>query len=94
MKINGILWLEDIVEKLFLKHKVDKNEVREIMNSQPFFLFAEKGHQKGENVYAAFGQTETGRYLAVFFIHKKSKEALILSARDMTKSERRIYEQR
>jgi len=46
MKINGILWLEDIVEKLFLKHKVDKNEVREIMKSQPLFLFVEKGHQK------------------------------------------------
>ncbi|MCX6583373.1 MAG: BrnT family toxin [Candidatus Aminicenantes bacterium] len=94
MKINGILWLEDIVEKLFLKHKVDKNEVREIMKSQPLFLFVEKGHQKGENLYAAFGQTETGRYLAVYFIHKKNSEALILSARDMTQPERRKYEQR
>ena len=39
----------------------------------------------------ALGQTNAGRYLAVLFIYKKTKEALILSARDMAKKERRQY---
>jgi len=34
-------------------------------------------------------QTDAGRYLTIFFVHKKDNRALILSARDMTDSERR-----
>jgi len=94
MKISGILWLEDIVEKLFRKHNVDKHEVVEVMQIRPSFRFVEKGHRKGENVYAAFGQTESGRYLVVYFVCKKSNQALILSSRDMTLSERRKYEKK
>jgi len=51
----------------------------------------EKGHFRGENVYRALGQTEAGRYLVVFFIYKLTQEALILSARDMDRKERRVY---
>ena len=56
--------------------------------------FVEKGHRQGENVYAAMGQTNAGRYLIVFFVRKKTQQALILSARDMTRSERRRYEKK
>jgi uncharacterized protein len=42
-------------------------------------------------VFSALGQTDADRYLIVFFIHKKEGQALILSARDMTASERRLY---
>ena len=52
----------------------------------------ERGHRAGEDVYGAFGQTEAGRYLVVFFVHKKDGRALVVSARDMTHSERRLYE--
>ena len=50
-----------------------------------------KGHYRGEDVYRALGQTEAGRYLAIFFIHKLTNEALILSARDMDDKERKSY---
>jgi len=62
--------------------------------NQPYFRFVEKGHHSGENVYAAMGQTNSGRYLIVFFVYKKDRRALILSARDMTHAERKRYEQR
>jgi uncharacterized DUF497 family protein len=43
-------------------------------------------------VYAAFGQTPGGRYLAVFFIYKQTlKTAVIISARDMSDKERNAY---
>jgi hypothetical protein len=59
--------------------------------NKPQFRFIEKGHRKGENAYAAMGQTEEGRHLIVFF-YKHDQNALVLSARDMTKDERRLYE--
>lgn len=37
------------------------------------------------------GRMKAGRYLIVFFIQKKSGDALIISARDMTQKERRTY---
>ena len=92
MKIKGIIWLDEILEKLVRKHNVHQHEVKEIFNSKPHFRFVEKGHRSRENVYAAMGQTDEGRYLIIFFVHKTDKRALILSARDMTKAEGRLYE--
>jgi len=57
LKIREIIWLEDIVEKLEKKHSVRQNEVIEVLENKPKFRFVEKGHRKGENVYAALGQT-------------------------------------
>ena len=94
MKITGIIWLDDIVEKLYSKHGVTTVEVREIFESRPRFRFVEKGHRSGENVYFASGQTGEGRYLIVFFVYKKDSRVLILSARDMTRAERRKHDRK
>ncbi len=91
MNIEGIIWLRNIVDKLAFKHRVETYEVEEVMANKPKFRFAEKGDRTGENVYMALGQSDAGRYLAVLFIHKKTKEALILSARDMADRERKQY---
>ncbi|MGB9775901.1 MAG: BrnT family toxin [Anaerolineae bacterium] len=93
MKIAGLIWLADVVEKLLSKHNVHPQEVKEVFANRPHFRFVEKGHRRGENVYVALGQTNSGRYLAIFFVLKKGGQALILSARDMTRAERRLYEQ-
>ncbi len=92
MKIKGIIWFDDIIEKLIQKHNVQQHEVREVLVNMPRFRFVEKGHRAGENLYAAMGQTDSGRYLIIFFVYKTDKRALILSARDMTKAERKLYE--
>ena len=42
-------------------------------------------------MYEALDRTDAGRYLVILFIYKKTKAALILSARDMTKKERKLY---
>ena len=92
MRIEGIIWFDEIIEKLEWKHNVQPREVTEVLASTDKFRFVEKGYRAGENVYAAMGQTYAGRYLIVFFIYKKDKRAFILSARNMTDSERRKYE--
>ncbi len=94
MKIEGLIWFDEIIEKLLRKHNIYQNEVRDVLANQPYFRFVEKGHRPGENVYAAMGQTNAGRYLIVFFVYKKDRCAIVLSARDMTKAERKRYEQR
>ncbi len=91
MKISGFIWLDDIVQKLSWKHSVSQEEISEVFANSPRLYFVEKGNRKDENVYVAFGQTDGERYLVVFFIYKKNRHALILSARDMTRAERRKY---
>ncbi len=91
MNIEGIIWLNQFVDKLAFKHQVETYEVEEVLSGKPKFRFVEKGERKGENVYMALGQTEAGRYLMILFIYKQTKEALVLSARDMAKKERKMY---
>jgi uncharacterized DUF497 family protein len=67
-------------------------EVNEVFNSDPRFRYISKGRRlKDEGVYAAYGQTEAGRYLTVFFIRKLGGAALIISAREMDDKERKWY---
>ncbi|MCP4702614.1 MAG: BrnT family toxin [Gammaproteobacteria bacterium] len=91
MEISRIIWLDDIVEKLIWKHNIRDEEVVELLENKPKFIKKEMGHQPGEDVYAAFGCTNAGRYLSVFFVYTHDKRAIIVSARDMTGKERRKY---
>jgi hypothetical protein len=91
MKLDGIIWLRDIADKLEFKHNVTMEEVEQALNNKPKFRFIEKGERKGEDVYMALSRTDSGRYLGILFIYKTKKEALILSARDMADKERKQY---
>lgn len=91
MRIEGFIWLRSIIDKIISKHHVSHKEVEEVFSNKPKFRLIEKGHVKKENLYSAQGQTDDGRYLSVLFIHKKTKEALIITARDMDSKERRKY---
>ena len=86
--------LSDTFLILVPKHHVTQDEVEEVFFNRPRYRFVESGYRLGEDVYSASGQTDAGRYLIVFFIHKPANMALILSARDMDKKERRGYERK
>ncbi|MBC8229358.1 BrnT family toxin [bacterium] len=91
MNITGIIWLRDVVYKLLWKHNITTDEVEEVFANKPRYKFQEKGNIRGEDLYAAYGRTDAGRYLTVFFIYKFSHEALIVTARRMDRKERRRY---
>jgi len=92
MKIDFIFCPDGIEEKLETKHKVTVREARQVLLQEPRIRFAEKGYTKGNDVYGAFGQTFAGRYLAVFLVYKPEiATAIIISARDMSKKERKSY---
>ena len=91
MRVHEVIWLPAIEEKLQDKHAILVEEVEEVLFGRPHIRFVEKGHHKDENLYAAYGQTEAGRYLIVLFVFKADSSALIISARDMDRKERRLY---
>jgi uncharacterized DUF497 family protein len=92
--IDDFIWLPTIVEKLMVKHHLNPEEVEEVFIGKPRFKYVESGLRPGEDVYAATGQTAGGRYLIVFFIWKDTHTALIISAREMDRGERRRYERK
>ena len=91
MVISQIIWKDQFVEKLEVKHGVSVEEAEDVLCSEPHIRKVSKGNVKGENVYAAFGQTASGRYLVVFYIRKLTGAALPISARDMDDGERKYY---
>lgn len=91
MRIDGVIWLRNIVDKLAVKHHVEPSEVEQALSNRPKIRFIEKGDYPDEDVYMALGRTDSGRYLTILFVHKKNNKALILSARKMAPKERRQY---
>jgi uncharacterized protein len=94
LKITECLWLDQFVDKIVRKHHVSPEEVEEVLSGNVTIRRLENGKVKGEDLYIAFGKTAANRRLAVLFVRKIDKRALIISARDMTKKERKTYEKR
>ena len=89
--IRRIIWKDLFVEKLAEKHGVSVTEAEDVLSSEPHIRKMSKGQVKGENVYAAYGQTEGGRYLIIFYILKLTGAILPISGRDMDDAERKYY---
>jgi len=95
--IQEIIWLEEVEDKIIRKHGVWPEEAEDVLAGlagHPHVRFMERGHRPGEDLYAAFGQTTGGRYLAVFYLRKQADTALVITARDMTDREIRRYGKR
>jgi uncharacterized DUF497 family protein len=94
MNVKGIIWFPEIIDKLIWKHQVFQEEVEDVLFGRSVYRKVKKGNVPGEDLYAALGRTDAGRYLIVFFIYKLTHEALVISARDMDDKERKQYERR
>lgn len=91
MEVTSIIWLREVVDKLAWKHQVTTDEVDDAMAAARRFRFIERGDVEGEDLYAAMSRTAVGRYLIIYFVYKTTKEALIISAREMTRKEKQAY---
>ena len=95
MQIKKFTCYEEVRQKILLKHSVLTEELDEVFRSKPKYLFVKRGVvRKNEDLYSAIGRTEAGRLIIIFFIIKSRGEALILSARDATRKERKKYERK
>jgi hypothetical protein len=75
------------------KHGVSTAEAEQVFFNEPLLLIADIKHSQGELRFHALGKTDEGRTLHVTFTLRNNGERLrIISARDMHRKERTIYE--
>lgn len=76
------------------KHGVSMAEVEQVFFNQPLLLLPDPGHSQSESRYYALGKSDDGRTLHVTFtLRGGGKLIRVISARDMHRKERTIYEQ-
>src|SRR5687768_8393796 len=87
-------WDEGNARKSEDKHAVTQGEVEEVFFNSPLVLMPDEKHSQAEPRYHALGQTNAGRLLHVTFTLRSEGEAIRpISARDMHRKERRVYEE-
>ena len=91
-QVNGFEWDEGNITKNWEKHKVSHTECEEIFFNEPLILQKDKKHSEEELRYFTLGQTNSGRLLFVVFTIRED-QIRVICTRDMTKKERKRYEQ-
>ncbi len=92
-QITGFDW-DDGNARKNEKHGVTQSEAEEIFFSQPLLLLDDLQHRDQEARYHALGKTLEGRLLHVTFtLRDRGSLIRVISARDMHRKERSIYEQ-
>lgn len=76
------------------KHGVSTAEAEQVFFNEPLLVLADTKHGQGERRFHALGKTDEGRTLHITFTLRNVGEKIrVISARDMHKKERTIYEQ-
>ena len=89
MKIERISWDQEAVDHIS-NHSVSPKEVEEVLFNARSLPLIMRGR---EGKYLAYGKTEGGRLLLVVWAAKYRKTKII-TARDMSKKEKRFYKRR
>ena len=89
-KCTGFDWDDGNQGKNWEKHDVTDGECEQIFFNDPLVVGANPKHSKRERRYHALGRTDLNRALFVSFTIRM-KFIRVISARDMTKAERRKY---
>lgn len=84
-------WDQGNADKNWDKHNVNRTECEEAFFNAPLFIEEDPKHSVAEKRYFAMGQTFGNRRIAVVFTLRGGKIRPI-SARDMSRKERDIYE--
>jgi uncharacterized DUF497 family protein len=76
------------------KHGVSQAEAEQIFFNDPLLLVEDERHSDTEQRLHALGKTQTGRLLHITFtLRFNGSKIRVISARDMHRKERAIYEQ-
>jgi uncharacterized DUF497 family protein len=77
-----------------VKHSVSTAESEQVFFNAPLLLLEDVKHSQMESRFHALGKTDDGRLLHITFTLRNDGKAIrVISARDMHKKERSIYEQ-
>jgi len=88
---EGFDWDAGNRDKNWLKHRVRCGECEQIFFNQPCIILDDRNHSVEEKRMAAFGRTDQGRLLTVVFAIR-DRSLRVISARDMSRKERKFYE--
>lgn len=91
--IKGFEWNKGNIDKSWEKHKVTNKETEEVFFNVPLIFFNDEKHSVKEKRYGVFGLTNNKRLLTLFFTVRKNK-IRIISARPMSRKERKDYEKK
>lgn len=93
-KIEGFDWDSGNSRKSIDKHDVSQSEAEQLFFNVPLLLLPDHKHSQKEARYHALGKTDTGRQLhATFTLRSSGTLVRVISARDMHRKERAVYEQ-
>jgi uncharacterized protein len=91
-KLLGFNWDDGNREKNE-KHDVTKSEVEEIFFNMPLLVLEDAKHSQSEIRLHALGKTDAERHLHITFTLRANQTLIrVISARDMSRKERAIYE--
>jgi len=91
--ITGFDWYDGNSRKNE-KHGVTQAQAEEVYFNQPLLMLEDLRHREQEARYHALGKTLDGRLLHVTFTSRVGGTLIrVISARDMHRKERSVYEQ-
>ncbi|MBL1275822.1 MAG: BrnT family toxin [Ectothiorhodospiraceae bacterium] len=88
----GFQWDEGNSRKNWEKHRVTSSECEQLFFNQPLLIKDDISHSKSEPRYFALGRADSDRRLFVVFTVRDNL-IRVISARDMSRRERRVYEE-
>lgn len=91
-KLTGFDWDDGNADKNWDKHQVLRSEAEEVFFHHPLIVGEDGKHSNKERRYAALGTTALDRLLLVVFTVRKMTLIQVISARDMSRKERKAYE--
>ena len=86
----GFQWDQGNSDKNWEKHKVSKSECEQAFFNIPIVIADDTKHSIDENRWYILGRTDTDRLLFIVFTIRE-KLIRVISARNMNKKEREIY---
>ena len=89
---TGFEWDAGNAEKNWELHQVSRAECEQVFFNRPLRVAPDERHSQQESRRAALGRTHAGRLLAVVFTVRRTL-LRVISARDMSRVERSLYEQ-
>jgi uncharacterized DUF497 family protein len=94
-RITGFDWDEGNRRKNFDSHGVADFEAEEIFFDPGVTIAPDSGHSQKEPRWVAYGATIEGRLLTIVFTLRTERTLIrIVSARDMSRKERKIHGQK
>jgi len=93
-QVTGFDWDVGNEQKSEEKHAVSRFEAEQVFFNQPLLVLDDQKHSKREMRYHALGVSNDARLLHITFTLRSDDTLIrVISARDMHRKERNIYEQ-